>query len=216
MITVPEATEKIIKRSRYLSEAISKGIINSSSLARYIKPEIEQMTFKKVSQASVIMALNRLSNDLKITQKKSMRKFSSHDVSIQSDIFEVVVSNSNRLSSKREDISRFQENNTNTIIVLVGKSQTSMLAPKRYRVKIVKILEGEEVLYENQSLAAITVKLSKDTLETPGAFYSILKSFAWEEINIIDVFSTYLDFTVVIEEKDIDNAFSIIKSLFNS
>jgi len=65
MITVPEATKKIIMRSRYLSEAISKGIINNSSLARYIKPEIEEMLVKKVSNSSIIMALNRLSSQIK-------------------------------------------------------------------------------------------------------------------------------------------------------
>lgn len=65
MITVPEATKKIIMRSRYLSEAISKGIINNSSLARYIKPEIEEMLIKKVSNSAIIMALNRMSSEIK-------------------------------------------------------------------------------------------------------------------------------------------------------
>lgn len=64
MITVPEATEKIIKRSRYLSEALSKDLINISSLARYIKPKIEEMLYKKVSVSAIIMALKRLSKDL--------------------------------------------------------------------------------------------------------------------------------------------------------
>lgn len=64
MITVPEATEKIIKRSRYLSEALSKDLINISSLARYIKPEIEEMLIKKVSVSAIIMALKRLSKNL--------------------------------------------------------------------------------------------------------------------------------------------------------
>lgn len=65
MITVPEACEKIINRSRYLSEAISKDIINLSSLARYIKPEIEEMLLKKVSNSAIIMALNRISPKIK-------------------------------------------------------------------------------------------------------------------------------------------------------
>ena len=47
MITVPEAVGKIVGRSRYLAEAMSKGIINNSSLARYIKPEIEEILIKK-------------------------------------------------------------------------------------------------------------------------------------------------------------------------
>lgn len=64
MITVPEATEKIIKRSRYLAEALSKDLINISSLARYIKPEIEKMLLKKISTSSAIMALKRLQKSL--------------------------------------------------------------------------------------------------------------------------------------------------------
>lgn len=65
MITVPEATKKIVMRSRYLSEAMSKGIINNSSLARYIKPEIEEMLLKDVSNSAIIMALNRMSDEIK-------------------------------------------------------------------------------------------------------------------------------------------------------
>lgn len=64
MITVPEATKKVVLRSRYLSEAISKGIINNSSLARYIKPEIEQMLIKPVSISAIIMALNRMGKEI--------------------------------------------------------------------------------------------------------------------------------------------------------
>ena len=64
MITIPEATEKILKRSRYLAEAMSKDLINISSLARYIKPEVEGMTFKKVSNSAIIMALKRVQINL--------------------------------------------------------------------------------------------------------------------------------------------------------
>ena len=65
MITVPEATKNIISRSRYLTEAISKGIINNSSLARYIKPEIEEMIKKSASMPSIIAAINRVSSTIK-------------------------------------------------------------------------------------------------------------------------------------------------------
>lgn len=65
MFTVPEAARKIVTRSRYLSEAMSKGIINNSSLARYIKPEIEEMLLRKISSSSIIMALQRMSSEIK-------------------------------------------------------------------------------------------------------------------------------------------------------
>ncbi len=65
MVTVPEATKKIVMRSRYLVEAMSKGIINNSSLARYVKPEIEEMLLKEVSNSAIIMALQRMSSQIK-------------------------------------------------------------------------------------------------------------------------------------------------------
>lgn len=65
MITVPEATKKIVMRSRYLAEAMSKGIINNSSLARYIKPELEELLIKPVSESAIIMALNRMEKEIK-------------------------------------------------------------------------------------------------------------------------------------------------------
>ena len=49
MVTVAEGVKRIIERSRYLQEALEKELINISSLARYIKPELEEMLIKKTS-----------------------------------------------------------------------------------------------------------------------------------------------------------------------
>lgn len=71
MITVPEGTRIIIERSRYLSEALSKNLINLSALASYIKPELEEMLIKKVSKGSIIMAITRLQPSLKPKYKET-------------------------------------------------------------------------------------------------------------------------------------------------
>lgn len=214
MITVPEAVDKIINRSRYLTEAISKGIVNNSSLARYIKPEIEEITHKNVSQASVVMALNRLSKILDKTQRKTNTSLASPDISINSELFEIVIENSNTTAQKREQIFKMQQDSGNISMALVGKNSTTFLFPEKYLSDIKPFIKGADVLYENHDLSAITVRLSIESLDAPGVFYSILKSFAWEEINIIDVFSTYLDFTIVIEKKDVETAFSVVRSIF--
>ncbi len=215
MITVPEATEKIVKRSRYLSEALSKEIINHSSLARYMKPEIEEITFKRVSLASIIMALNRLEKEFK-PPKKNKKSVLLQDISVKSNICEYVIKNSNSLSEIREKLTKSNEFDEKFMTISIGKHYTSIISSEHLSLEIKKNIANEEVLYFRNGLAAITVKLSLETLEAPGVFYNILKSFAWENINIIDIFSTYLDFTIVIEEKDLENAFSVVKSIFTS
>ena len=47
-------------------------------------------------------------------------------------------------------------------------------------------------------------------METPGVYYSILKQLAWEGINLVEVSSTYTELTLILHEKDINRAFSII------
>ena len=64
MITIPEIVEKIIKKSSFLEEGLSKKFINLSALSRIIKPEIEKELYKKVENGAIIMALKRLSNKL--------------------------------------------------------------------------------------------------------------------------------------------------------
>jgi len=43
--------------------------------------------------------------------------------------------------------------------------------------------------------------------------YSILKQLAWSNINVIEVVSTYTEFTVIIDNARIDTAFSVLKNL---
>ena len=100
MMTVPEAAEKIIDRSRYLSEAISKGIINISSLARYMKPELERMLEKKVSYPAVVMALNRLSTQIKPKYVQSNIFKTPPDMIVRSNLVEITVAHSESLIEK--------------------------------------------------------------------------------------------------------------------
>jgi aspartokinase len=153
MLTVPEATEKIIERSRYLSEALSKDLINISSLARYIKPELEEMVSKKISTSAIIMALKRLN-----------RKFET---------------------------------------------------PTSFQNLFIKTPEFT-VHSGNGSTASITIHLQKEHAATPGVYYFFLKSLAWERINIESISSGDYFLTIVVDDKDINRTFSVLKSLFNN
>ncbi|MGE5041880.1 MAG: hypothetical protein ACM3IJ_03170 [Candidatus Levyibacteriota bacterium] len=186
MITVPEATEKIVKRSRYLSEAMSKDLINLSSLARYIKPEIEEMLIKEVSLPSVIMALKRLSVKLAPTSS-----------------FQNILSTAPQLTV-RSSLS-FLRSKT-------GKSEHtgSLFALTQNEKETVALVEKQK---GEIPVSAITIKLEKNHKDMPGVYYFFLKSLAWERINVLGIFATEEHFTIVIEDKDTSRAFGILKTL---
>lgn len=213
MITVPEAAEKIIKRSRYLSEAMSKGFINNSSLARYIKPEIEEMLFKKVNDSSIIMAINRLQKNLK-PQSRYKNIFKNRPTTIiRSNLFEINFTNSETLDDKYSQILKLREGQKFFLTFSKGISESTIIASSEIASQIKEIVKDEKIIFELNNLSSITINLPNSSVSTPGIFYFFLKSLAWEGVNIIEIVSTVSEFTLILEDKDVNKAFSILKSL---
>ena len=56
MKTIASVVEHYIKTKPYLSTAMSQGIINLTSLARQIQPEIEETLQKTARSGAIVMA----------------------------------------------------------------------------------------------------------------------------------------------------------------
>ena len=215
MLTVPEASEKIINRSRYLSEAISKGIINISALARYIKPELEQILEKKISYPAIVMALNRLSDTIKPKYVVSNIFRSTPDMILRSNLMEINISHSETLSEKYPLLLKLSKTSEKYFFAITdGVFETTIIISKNLKDKVKNALKDENIVAEFDNLSSITIRLPKEAITTPGRFYFFLKSLAWEGINIIEIVSAYLELTIIFSEKDTNRAFSILQSLF--
>jgi len=218
MITVPEATEKIIKRSRYLSEAISKDLINLSALAIYITPEIEEMLIKKVSKASVIMAIRRTKLRLR---KKPQSKYkdifkSPPEMIIRSNLSLINLMNSDELYKNCVEFFNSHPIERRHFFTLTeGSSETTIALSTVLKENLINSLGQGKINLNLDNLSSITIQLPKEVATSSGIFYFFLKSLAWEEINVVEIISTSLELTFIFDSKDINKAFSVLKALFN-
>ena len=60
MKTIAAKVSEYIKTKPYLSTALSQGIINLTSLARKIQPDIENSIKKPAKSGAIVMALKRI------------------------------------------------------------------------------------------------------------------------------------------------------------
>lgn len=216
MITVPEAVETIVKRSRYLSEAMSKGIINTSALSRYIKSELEEMLKKPISDASVIMAVNRLSGKIQPQYKFRNVFRTPPDMIFRSNLAEITIANSEDLEKKYPQLLHLPDLHTKYFFTITkGVFDTTIIVSKDLVEKVKEILRNEVIIAEYSHLASVTVRLPQETIKTPGIFYFFLKSLAWEGVNIIELVSAHLELTIIFEEHEAQKAFAILQSLFS-
>lgn len=215
MITVSESCEKIINRSRYLTEAISKNLINISSLARYMKPEVEEMLQKNVSYPSLIMALNRLSRRIKPKYVFKNIFKNTPELILRSNLIEITVANSPSLIKKCASLMEaFGTKNKYFFTITQGIFETTFIVSQDLKKEIKKLLKEEAIAEEFNNLSAITIQLPKESIFTPGIFNFFLKSLAWEGVNIIEIVSSHLELTIILNKKETNRAFSIIQSLF--
>lgn len=215
MITVSEVVESIVRRSPFLEEALSRGIINLSSLARELKPEIERELMKEVREGAIIMGLKRLSSKIKKFHGRQRSFFSSPpDLMVRSNLVEITVPNSETLLEKQKKLLEQVKFIQNYFITFTqGVYETTIIVSKNLEEKLIEIFKGERIISRFENLSSITIQLPEGSALIPGIYSFILKALAWEGINLIEVVSTFNEFTIILENKNTDRAFSILKKI---
>lgn len=217
MITVADAVANIVQQSPLLEEGLSRGLMNTSAVARDIRSRVEKMTLKEVTEGAVVMALQRLSGTLtQMDYSQNVLFKSSPDMVIRSNLFEYTVSNSPTLNKKQQKILALVSGQYNQEFLTITSSvfETTIIASNSLKQNVLSILEGETVVGEISELSSITIRLTENMVITPGFYSQILRVIAWEGINVAEVVSTYLELTIILHQKDSDRAYSVLKSAF--
>ncbi|TCI92099.1 hypothetical protein [Tenacibaculum sp. M341] len=216
MKTIQEAVEITIRKTPFIEEALNEKLINVSSLARVILPEVARQLKKEVKVGAVMMAINRLSpaNELRI--RKNIKKLALNlgDVIVRSDLCDYTFKNTPTLFKRIAAIlAEASESNDLFLTISQGIFETNIVASKSLQPLIKTTFKNEVVINNVDQLASITIKLPKENLEQSGIYYFILKQFAWANIAVQEVISTTHEMTIVVKEQDVNETFSILMDL---
>lgn len=216
MITIPQAVEAAIRVKPFISEALADGLINISALARKIKPEIEKTISKEAKHGAIVMALNRLTPQVDFSINKGIDKMRTMlgDIIVRSDLSDFTFKNSNTLVKSQMKLFESIASYSDIFYTLVrGVHESNLVISSFYSDIVETHFKHEELHKKTENLSAITLKLHESNSQVPGFYYYILKSVAWEGINIMEVISTTNEFTILVNDKDVDRAFSELKKM---
>lgn len=212
MISTAEVVKSIIKSSPLIEEGLSRGIISYSALAREIRPQIEKELMKSVTRGAIVMALKRVSKGLK-AQQKQLKKISLSQLSIRSDLVELTYVNSETIAAKYREVLAVAERKKGMFCYISqGVRESMIIVSREIASEAEDIFKEERLIIKFENISSITVLFDKEIVSVTGAYYSILKLLAWNNISIVDVISTYSELTILFSNKDIDKAFSILRN----
>jgi len=217
MRTIASTVAAFIKTKPYLSSALSDGIINLTSLARQIQPDIETVMRKTVNRGAIVMSLKRLSDDSEFSTDSAKITGvlkNMGDITVRSSLIDYNFSISETLLLNQAHLLKEIEHTKEVFYTSSrGVAESNIIVSQNISELVDTIFNAETCHSKVENLSSITIKLPTENVTIPGIYYFIFQRLSWEGININEIISTSNEFTILIDEQQVSSAFEEIKKL---
>jgi len=203
MVTVSHIVHKLVDEKIFIQEAIGKGIASYGSIAKTLKPDIEKELRKEVAHYAIVAALRRYAEKMNVRFKDIKFDPNSSEVNLKTNIIDIGVIKTPNLFDKLKkiyDIIQFEKGDI--LHIIYGRNTVSVITNERYKKQICLFLQNEKIQTIEENLVALSFSIDKELLKKPGVLFQIIRNFAWESINIIEIISIDLEMTFIVTEED--------------
>jgi hypothetical protein len=213
---ISDIVDEGIRKMPFVEEAMTAGLINYSSLARMLKPFVSKELMKDATEASILMALKRRSTLGSNALNLNPKNFRSHigDIFVRSGLSTYTYANSISLTENQTRLLHEVQSLPDTYCSFTqGMSERTLIISENIVDRVDRIFKDEHLITQQDNLSSATVKLKASNVRAYGLYYYIFKMIAWYGINIVEVISTSNEFSVVVSQKDINDAFSVLMKI---
>ena len=216
MKTISSVVEQYIKKKPFLQSALAQGIINLTSLSRIVKPEIEEELGKDIRNGAIVMALKRLSDDLEFRATHKIIKVLKNigEITVRSSLTDYTFLASDTILVQQAKLLEVVNQNQDVFYTSSrGVNEINIVISNLMDKTVEELFRAEKCTQKAQELSSITVKLPAENVSVPGIYYFIFQRLAWEGIVLYEVISTTNEFTILVNDDQVDIAFKTIKDL---
>lgn len=214
MVTVSHVVKKLLNNKKFLQESIHQGVISHPSLAKKLKPEIEEELGEEVKLSAIIMALRRYEEKIKTIGIREFYYFS--EIGMRTNFCYIVAYESSSLLPKILTLYHVIDFKKGGFLnISHGLYQVGIVTNEKYKEKLLDLLKLEDIVHEISDVVIISLTYSKDFTFTPGVLYDVVRFLTWENINLLNVLHTPMNLFLLVNEKDAERCYHILSELMN-
>lgn len=211
MKTITDCVHDILRHQPFLEDALSRDIINFSSLALDMRPQVEKIMRKPIKPGSIIMALRRY-NPKQIKHTDNLRSLG--DIVVRSGITEYAFLNSNSILTSQSNLLNSVKDKSKTYFTYSSNFQESNILVSSSLKEIVELhFKNETCISVTDNLSSMSIALPDDSSKTIGLYFYIFKLLAYEGIPIFEIISTSNYFTLFLEKEFVNDAFLLLNEI---
>ncbi len=216
--TVPEAVREILTRNYPVYQCLKMKLVNFHSVAEQIKSQVEELTGRKTTINTLVVAIKRFSDTLEPqNEPNAVKTLENARVSLSSGITDVTIKARRpefprilkELSDLGGELSEFPN-----IFPLV--TSIKMILPGEEYDVIKEKLGHLETVSTQPNVAKLSVLLSPKAEKTPGIASYITELFYRNGINIVDAFLGHGDIIMVVDGNDGHVAYEVLQKEIHS
>ncbi|MCK8523375.1 hypothetical protein M0D21_17470 [Aquimarina sp. D1M17] len=214
MKTITDCVHNILRHQPFLEDALSRNIINFSSLAIDMLPQVEKIMRKPVKTGSIVMALRRY-HPKRIKHIDNLRNLG--DIVVRSGITEYTFLNSNTILTSQTNLLNSVKNEAKAYFTYSSNFQESnILVASSLKDTVEKHFKDESCISVTDNLSSISIALPQDNSKVIGLYFYIFKLLAYEGIPVFEVISTSNYFTLFLEKEFVNSAFLLMNEIKES
>ncbi len=218
MKTTTACVEEIILEQPFIEEALSLGIINYSALAEHLQPAVSKRLSKTVKSGAIMMALRRYQAPISVSNSPKMKQTLKNlgDITVRSNLVDFTFRNSPTLIQSHAKI--LEQVTTSSIFYAFtrGITESNVIISRSEKDKVAQSFKHEVQLGLQEELSAISIELPRNNPTVSGLYYQLFKRLAWQGITLHEVVSTTNEFTILVRDDLVNQAFSVIKNMRNT
>lgn len=212
MIKIQPVVREIVSGEVEALFALTNGYMNMSSYAYKIRPEVEYLTKKKVTIASLVVSLSRLKKELK-KEPPLIHHVGISNITTRLPLSEIVFENTESFIREFETLHKdILINREDFFTTNMSTSEVDIICSSDLAEKVLKHFRNKPKIV-NHNLAAVGISFKPEVFGMPNTFFSLLSVTARARINIEELVSTPTEFIFIVAEKDFGKTVALFSAL---
>ncbi|NQU98614.1 hypothetical protein HQ533_04035 [Candidatus Woesearchaeota archaeon] len=216
MPTISHIVKKLVEEKPILQHALSMNIVNFASLAERYKDEIEKELGKEVKHSAIIMAFRRYADKLQEKEAKVPEFDYNSDISMKTNLVDICVVKSTAFFSKLRKVYEIINYKKGDVLNIIhGNNESVIITNEKHKNKILELLKEETISNIEENVVSLSLNFNPKFLHTPGVISNVVRMFAWENINILELITTSTEMTFILNKKDVMRAYNLLQGLID-
>jgi aspartokinase len=212
MRKISDVLSEIILQNPILEFGTSYELFNLTQLAKFLKPMVEARSQKGVQTSALVMNLSRWKKQHR-HHSILKQQFVLKNISIYTEICTWTFAASPRTTQEIQKCYQKIQSQNGFFSIAETSHEITVCVEKKFETLISSTI-SESSKYENLELSCLDVLFDDQFTTVPGLLFTLLQKLAFQNINIIEIASTYTGLSFYLNKKDARLAFETLHDSF--